>query len=408
MSWIVAQIGAREHYAIARALQQVGEVPHLITDLWNRPGSPWSRLPHLQRLTERWHPELAACAVDAPVASMLAFELWQKISRQTGWPLILARNHYFQKEALQILNQAPIPPPHPSDRPTTNNKYPITNNHLFTYSYAALHLLTWARERGMQTILGQIDPGPEEERVVKAECARYPELARDWQPAPADYWRDWHQETELADRIVVNSEWSKQALEKEGVDSAKIAIVPLYYAPPESPASSIPSDRPTNDRLNLLFLGQINLRKGIGRLLDAMRLLHDAPVHLDLVGPAQVPTTAWANLPNVSWHGPVARSEVARHYAAADLLILPTLSDGFAMTQLEALAYGVPLLVSRHCGEVVQPEVNGRILDDLEPATIATAIRRWLDEPILKPVAARNGPLSSLEALGRRLQEIAG
>jgi glycosyltransferase involved in cell wall biosynthesis len=36
-------------------------------------------------------------------------------------------------------------------------------------------------------------------------------------------------------------------------------------------------------------------------------------------------------------------------------MILPTLSDGFALTQLEALAYGCPVIASQFCGEVVTP-----------------------------------------------------
>ena len=78
-------------------------------------------------------------------------------------------------------------------------------------------------------MLVQIDPGPEEERIVAEETARVPELAGQWQPAPAAYWDLWRQECELADRIVVNSEWSRDGLIGGGVSGDKISVVPLAY-----------------------------------------------------------------------------------------------------------------------------------------------------------------------------------
>jgi glycosyltransferase involved in cell wall biosynthesis len=78
----------------------------------------------------------------------------------------------------------------------------------------------------------------------------------------------------------------------------------------------------------------------------------------------------------------VPRSEVGKVYQNADCFILPTLSDGYALTQLEALSYGLPVIASQHCGEAVTHGRNGWILDDLEPETIAAAVRRAIEEPL--------------------------
>jgi glycosyltransferase involved in cell wall biosynthesis len=67
---------------------------------------------------------------------------------------------------------------------------------------------------------------------------------------------------------------------------------------------------------------------------------------------------------------------VGRLYAQADVFILPTLSDGYAITQLEALSRGLPVMASRHCGAAVEHGKSGWILPDLEPATIG----EWLLE----------------------------
>ena len=61
------------------------------------------------------------------------------------------------------------------------------------------------------------------------EAARVPQLAAGWQAAPPEYWTFWREECKLADRIVVNSEWSREGLVRGGVPAEKISIIPLAY-----------------------------------------------------------------------------------------------------------------------------------------------------------------------------------
>ena len=102
---------------------------------------------------------------------------------------------------------------------------------LLSYSYTALEPFRYAKAHGWKTLLVQIDPGPEEERIVAEEAARVPELAGDWQAAPPEYWASWREECKLADRIVVNSEWSREGLIRGGVPGEKISVIPLAYEP---------------------------------------------------------------------------------------------------------------------------------------------------------------------------------
>src|SRR5207344_2871238 len=103
---------------------------------------------------------------------------------------------------------------------------------LMSYSYAAGELLAFARHRGWRTVLCQIDPGPREEDIVgKLHDAAVGQGSR-WQRAPKTYWSEWRRECALADRIVVNSCWSRDALVGEGISVDKIRIVPLAYEPP--------------------------------------------------------------------------------------------------------------------------------------------------------------------------------
>jgi glycosyltransferase involved in cell wall biosynthesis len=394
MNWIVCQIGAREHYAIPRALHAGGVLAELITDFWTPPGLPLGRVPALRRLRDRYHPALHGANVYAPNAAMLGGELLSRVMRRRGWPEMRARNARFQAAAIKYLSHG-----------SGQDGGPRT---LFSYSYAARDLFRFAKTRGWRTVLGQIDPGPEEERIVAREHERYPDLGSSWQPAPARYWAEWQEELDLADVVVVNSDWSRDCLLKSGVPAGKIRVIPLVYEEGQSSAGKDREEQaaepPANRPVNVLFLGQINLRKGGGRLLDAMRLLRDEPVELTLVGPAEIDPSAWADLPKVRWMGPVPRSEVDRFYQEADVFILPTLSDGYALTQLEALSQGLPVIASRCCGAAVEHGRNGWVLEDVEPATLSRTLLHAMER--LKDVECIKTPGNGMAGLRVALERI--
>ncbi len=364
--WLALQIGAREHYAIPRALHRVCLLHHLYTDSWAPTGSPVLRFLPSKALAGRFHSDLSSASVRAPWLGCLPFELRSRLVRSpSGWPRTLARNAWFQRWAVRELRRL--------QQPALN---------VFSYSYAARSIFQLAHERGYPCVLGQMDPGLDWERLVIAEHRRYPHLAGSWQPAPAQYWQHWQEELELADRIVVNSSWSRDCLLRQGVPASKLRLIPLVYEPsvervtvPPVPASPF----------QLLFLGTIGLPKGIARLLEAMRLLEGQPVQLTLAGTSQLDPQAWAAAPNIRWLGPVPRSQVAGLYRQAHAMILPTLSDGFAITQLEALAYNCPVIASPFCGEVVTPGVNGWLLPSLEPEAIAATIVEAMDTAAALP-----------------------
>jgi glycosyltransferase involved in cell wall biosynthesis len=136
--------------------------------------------------------------------------------------------------------------------------------------------------------------------------------------------------------------------------------------------------------LRVLFLGQVILRKGIQYLVEAAKLLHDEPVHFDVVGPVGISDDAVKSAPcNVTFHGRTNRDHASVWYQNADLFVLPTLSDGFALTQLEAMAHGLPVIATPNCGEVVTNAVDGFIVATRDAAGLAKAINCYLLDPRL-------------------------
>ena len=400
MSWICCQLGAREHYAIPRALHSSEALAKFVTDFWYPPGSVSSRiLPSSlkQNPRGRYHRGLANADVTSLNRSALTFEIISRIRGQSGWTQIMARNKWFQRKVAGYLAR-------------NVEKLKAENLIVFSYSYAAQEIFRFAKSKGWKTVLGQIDPGPVEEKIVAEEVAREPELGATWQLAPPAYWDFWREECDLADRIVVNSEWSRTCLAKAGVNSSKLSIIPLAY---ESPITDTPITRTyprtfTRERpLRVLFLGQVNLRKGVARLLKAIRLLENEPIEFQLVGPVQIsiPDNLRKN-PRVRWFGTISRNDVDTFYRNADVLIFPTLSDGFGLTQLEAQAWSLPIIASQFCGDVVCNGVNGIVLDELSSNAVATAIRSCLNEPARLRAMASHAIANqrfSLTAVGKKL-----
>jgi glycosyltransferase involved in cell wall biosynthesis len=367
-NWVVCQIGARENYAVARALHRHKRLTALVTDAW----SP--HLNALRRMAPRFalrdHSELAGAHVVAPTFSAIGHEMRARVAGVRGTDRNIERNHWFQEKAKKALRHV--------------RRAQSTALTVFAYSYAAAEIFAFAREAGWRTVLGQIDPGIAEDRIVREADPQ------GYAPKPESYWSSWRRELDLADVVVVNSQWSRAALESEGASPGKIAVVPLAYEPRSGaeaqpmPQRKVPDRFSDERKLRVLFLGQIIPRKGVRPLLDAIRQLQGEPIEFHFVGPsAPAYEHELRNSANIAWHGALPRDQTDRHYAAADVFVLPTLSDGFALTQLEAMSFGLPVIASRFCGEVVRDRENGLILEEVSSRMIAGCLRALCESPAL-------------------------
>lgn len=128
--------------------------------------------------------------------------------------------------------------------------------------------------------------------------------------------------------------------------------------------------------LRVLFAGQVNQRKGIGYLLDAVRG-SDQTIRLRIAGQAGDAVKQRArNMSNVTFLGPLSRVDLEREYLESDVLVLPSLAEGFALVVTEAMATGLPCVVSDRTGahEVIRHGVDGFVV----PAGDAEALRQQL------------------------------
>jgi glycosyltransferase involved in cell wall biosynthesis len=394
--WICCQLGAREHYAVPRALHRRGQLRCLAADAWAIPGAAWSQMPGPtgRKLGERFSAELGGADVRDFTHSLVGNELLWRARGVSGWALSIARNDWFQDRAAQVVRE-------------------VTASVVFAHSYAALAPFREGKARGCMTVLGQIDPGEEHFQLVKRLHDLWPEFGPPPPAPPPEYFAAWREECELADWIVVNSEWSRDSLARAGIPSAKVKVIPLPYEPEGSAMDferHVPAAFTTDRPMRALFVGSAAVYKGIPSLLEAIDQLSGVPIVLQLVGEmaATIPPR-FRDHPAIEWVGPVARSEVMSYCRNSDVLVFPSHSDGFGMAQVEAQGWRLPIIASPFCGRVVRDGVNGLVLDEVSPSAIAAALRRVAEAPALLAEFAAHavtGTGQGLEDLGAALLQL--
>ncbi len=381
-NWFCAQLGGREHYAVPRALQAAGALNLLLTDYWAGVGTrALAKIAPgkvFRSLAARQHPELPAGMVKS---WNLKFFRWEtelrQLSRRGG---VVGRYRGFCKVGKQFSQAAVRHLRTHSDLPT--------NGVFFGYDTASLEAMEYLKARGWACIVDQTDPCRVEAEIVQAEQRDWPGWEEQALDIPDEFFERHVREWAVADRVVVNSEWSRQALVQQGVPPEKLVVIPLCYEveadklKTESLKSEAPERRSTETPLRVLFLGQVMLRKGIQYLVEAAKFLQNEPVRFDVVGPILISAGAVASASsNLVFHGRSTRDQTSRWYRNADVFVLPTLSDGFAITQIEAMAHGLPVIATPNCGQVVADGVDGFIVPARDPVALAGTIRRFLDEP---------------------------
>jgi glycosyltransferase involved in cell wall biosynthesis len=244
----------------------------------------------------------------------------------------------------------------------------------FGYNTNCLETLELLKERKVTSVVDQVDPGKVEEDLVQEEVERWPAWARQISPVPQSYWDRLRAEWELADLVLVNSEWSARALAEQGVSCAKIVVVPLGI---DLKVGRLSEPIKTEGTLKVLWLGSVILRKGIQYLVEAAKLLRNSKIEFLLAGPLGISAEIVRGFPsNIKVLGRVTRDHLARVYKQAHVFVLPTISDGFAVTQLEAMAHGLPVIATANCGRVVTDGLDGLIIPARDGAALAEAIAR--------------------------------
>jgi glycosyltransferase involved in cell wall biosynthesis len=386
MSWIVAQEGSRQTYGVPVAFHRLDALRLFYVDIWCRRGRGLLRCgpKGARALATRFHPDLPPDRVvsfsPAAIWTRSLDHLLDRKASPTEISDIYCRfGEWFAKRVRRHIETIELD---------------TERDHFLGFNTNCLETLELLRKRGIVTVVDQVDPGRVEEDIVLEESERWP----GWEKAPGripeGYWTRLKAEWDMADIVLVNSEWSADALVRQGVPRVKIIVVPLaidlaadHALEPVKPVGT----------LKVLWLGSVILRKGIQYLAEAARLLHGRNIEFLLAGPLGISERAVKSFPpNVKVLGRVTRDQLSQVYREAHVFVLPTLSDGFAITQLEAMAHGLPVVATPNCGRVVTDGRDGFIVPARDSQALADALARLNDDRPLLRVMSFNALLTIL------------
>lgn len=195
---------------------------------------------------------------------------------------------------------------------------------------------------------------------------------RDEVVAPAEF--------ELADRIIVQSEYCLLSFVEEGFSPERLFVLPRavdfgVYAPGPAKDGSV---------FRVLFVGMVSLRKGILDLLQAWRKLALPRGELWIVGKVDNEISpllcSYRDDPSIRFFGHAARG-ASDFYSQVDAFALPSIVEGSAKTNYEAMAAGLPVITTLNAGSVVRDGVDGFIVPIRDPDVLAEKIRFLFESP---------------------------
>jgi alpha-maltose-1-phosphate synthase len=217
-------------------------------------------------------------------------------------------------------------------------------------------------------------------QVFEEERSLHPDWActlTGLQDSPAKLARK-DEELQLADQVIVASAYVRSTLLDHQACHAPVAVVP-YGAPfplaePPATASAGP--------LRVLYVGSLGQRKGLSYALEAIEAL-GSQVSLTLIGK---PTAEECKPLNAALqrhrHIPsLPHDQILAQMRQHDVLLFPTLFDGFGLVITEALSQGLPVIATTHSGapECIRDGVEGFIVPIRNSQAIAERLQQLVD-----------------------------
>jgi glycosyltransferase involved in cell wall biosynthesis len=218
------------------------------------------------------------------------------------------------------------------------------------------------------------------------EIEREPAFASTW--PDFDDWPQGHEqrlddEIALADAVLVGSSYAARSFVDAGVDPAKMRVVPYgvdlstFRPAAEGAAGSALGG------FEVICTGQLTQRKGLSYLLRGYQLFARADTRLTLVGSLVGDASALAPFTHLLRHIPhQTRAALAERYRAADVFVLPTLIEGMPLVVLEAMACGLPVIVTANGpGDIVRDGIDGFIVPECDDEAIAQRLEQLYRDP---------------------------
>jgi starch synthase len=191
-----------------------------------------------------------------------------------------------------------------------------------------------------------------------------------------------------ADFILCPSSFVVRSFIAKGVAPEKLIMVNFGFKQPV-PWKVASRERPADDVFRILYVGQLHYRKGLRYAVEAFRMLRYPRKEFVIVGPS-TPITGLekVSIPEgIRFTGTLKGDELEQAYRSASIFVLPTLEDGSALVQGEAMAAGLPIVTTTHSGSedfisdgiegiVVPPADSGALAEAFEKLAACSSLRK--------------------------------
>jgi glycosyltransferase involved in cell wall biosynthesis len=181
-------------------------------------------------------------------------------------------------------------------------------------------------------------------------------------------------EIALADDILVGSTFVRDTFVAQGVDAGKLRVIPYGV----DAARFSPRPRPRTGLFRALFVGQLGERKGLSYLLDAYRAFRKPDTELHLVGDFVKGAEVYRPYAELFRRTPnVPHAQLPALFRAADVFVFPSLVEGMPLVVLEAMACGLPTIVTPHgSADIVRDGIDGFVVRAGDSAAIAARLEQ--------------------------------
>jgi glycosyltransferase involved in cell wall biosynthesis len=188
-------------------------------------------------------------------------------------------------------------------------------------------------------------------------------------------------EHELAHRVVAASSFTRGTLKDHGVAEEKIRVLPYGVGQEFLELGQKKKNRENGKKMRFLFLGHLSARKGLRQLLEAWKTVQGA--ELVLMGGGE--QGEWRGLAGeaVVFRGGGSREEVLTEMARCDVLVFPSLFEGFGLVLLEAMAAGLAVVTTPNTAgpDLIEDGREGKIVPAGDVAQLGQALASMIRNP---------------------------
>jgi alpha-maltose-1-phosphate synthase len=189
----------------------------------------------------------------------------------------------------------------------------------------------------------------------------------------------------LADAITVPSEFARRSFIEMGISPEKIVKIPYGV----QLSRFRPTESPNPDSFDILFAGSVSLRKGVPYLLQAFQMLKHPRKRLRMVGsvdPDALTVLRRLGLGDVEVLGSLPQPELAEYMSSSHVMVLPSIEEGLALVQAQAMACGCPLISSVNTGgeDLFEDGVEGFLVPIRSPEAIHDRLSQLANDPALQ------------------------